>query len=41
MVVADEPFLEQALTDRSRNVRATAAELLSALPESALAARMA
>lgn len=38
---ADEPFLEQALTDRSRNVRATAAELLSALPESALAARMA
>jgi hypothetical protein len=37
----DEPFLEQALTDRSRNVRATAAELLSALPESALAARMA
>ncbi|MFI9099756.1 DUF5691 domain-containing protein [Streptomyces fildesensis] len=38
---ADEPFLEQALTDRSRNVRATAAELLSALPGSALAARMA
>ncbi|MEU0848817.1 DUF5691 domain-containing protein [Streptomyces flaveolus] len=38
---ADEPFLEQALADRSRNVRATAAELLSALPESALAARMA
>lgn len=37
----DEPFLEQALTDRSRNVRATAAELLSALPSSALAARMA
>ncbi|MEU2964979.1 DUF5691 domain-containing protein [Streptomyces ardesiacus] len=37
----DEPFLEQALTDRSRNVRATAAELLSALPRSALAARMA
>lgn len=37
----DEPFLEQALTDRSRNVRATAAELLSALPGSALAARMA
>ena len=37
----DEPFLEQALSDRSRNVRATAAELLSALPESALAARMA
>ncbi|MFE7774197.1 DUF5691 domain-containing protein [Streptomyces sp. NPDC057445] len=38
---ADEPFLEQALSDRSRNVRATAAELLSALPRSALAARMA
>ncbi|MEU9389141.1 DUF5691 domain-containing protein [Streptomyces sp. NPDC048324] len=37
----DEPFLEQALADRSRNVRATAAELLSALPDSALAARMA
>ncbi|MFD3678027.1 DUF5691 domain-containing protein [Streptomyces sp. NPDC058613] len=38
---ADEPFLEAALGDRSRNVRATAAELLSALPRSALAARMA
>ncbi|MFI9249183.1 DUF5691 domain-containing protein [Streptomyces sp. NPDC053069] len=38
---ADEPFLEQALADRSRNVRATAAELLSTLPASALAARMA
>ncbi|WP_328632605.1 DUF5691 domain-containing protein [Streptomyces sp. NBC_00356] len=38
---ADEPFLEQALTDRSKNVRATAAELLSALPRSALASRMA
>ncbi|MEU6654741.1 DUF5691 domain-containing protein [Streptomyces sp. NPDC046900] len=37
----DEPFLEQALSDRSRNVRATAAELLSALPNSALAERMA
>ncbi|MFD7705018.1 DUF5691 domain-containing protein [Streptomyces caelestis] len=37
----DEPFLEQALADRSRNVRATAAELLSALPGSALAQRMA
>ncbi|MFL4948610.1 DUF5691 domain-containing protein [Streptomyces sp. MMS24-I31] len=37
----DEGFLEQALADRSRNVRATAAELLSALPGSALAARMA
>ncbi|MFI1411633.1 DUF5691 domain-containing protein [Streptomyces sp. NPDC020707] len=38
---ADEPFLERALADRSRNVRATAAELLSALPGSALAGRMA
>ncbi|MFF4244083.1 DUF5691 domain-containing protein [Streptomyces sp. NPDC001822] len=38
---ADETFLEEALTDRSRNVRATAAELLSALPGSALAGRMA
>lgn len=38
---ADEPFLEQALSDRSRNVRSTAAELLSTLPGSALAARMA
>lgn len=38
---ADEPFLELALADRSRNVRATAAELLSALPGSALAGRMA
>ncbi|MFJ1644491.1 DUF5691 domain-containing protein [Streptomyces sp. NPDC088258] len=38
---ADEPFLEQALSDRSRNVRSTAAELLSALPGSAFARRMA
>ncbi|MEU1020175.1 DUF5691 domain-containing protein [Streptomyces sp. NPDC005898] len=38
---ADEPFLERALTDRSRNVRSTAAELLSSLPGSALAGRMA
>ncbi|MFJ6185466.1 DUF5691 domain-containing protein [Streptomyces sp. NPDC092295] len=37
----DEPFLERALSDRSRNVRHTAAELLSALPGSALAGRMA
>lgn len=37
----DERFLEEALSDRSRNVRSTAAELLSALPDSALAARMA
>ncbi|MCN9244918.1 DUF5691 domain-containing protein, partial [Streptomyces sp. RY43-2] len=39
--IADEPFLEESLSDRSRNVRATAAELLSALPDSALAGRMA
>lgn len=38
---ADEEFLEAALADRSRNVRATAAELLSALPASAFAGRMA
>ncbi|NKY13580.1 DUF5691 domain-containing protein, partial [Streptomyces somaliensis] len=38
---ADEEFLEGALSDRSRNVRSTAAELLSALPGSAFAARMA
>ena len=41
LCAADEPFLEQALSDRSRTVRATAAELLSNLPGSALAARMA
>ncbi|MFI2185504.1 DUF5691 domain-containing protein [Streptomyces sioyaensis] len=38
---ADEPFLERALSDRSRNVRATAAEFLSTLPGTAFAARMA
>ncbi|MBV6696507.1 DUF5691 domain-containing protein [Kitasatospora aureofaciens] len=38
---ADEPFLEAALGDRSKNVRATAAELLSTLPGSDLAHRMA
>ncbi|WP_344446947.1 DUF5691 domain-containing protein, partial [Kitasatospora nipponensis] len=37
----DEPFLEAALGDRSKNVRGTAAELLSTLPGSALGARMA
>lgn len=41
LAAEDEPFLEEALADRSRNVRSTAAELLSALPDSALAARMA
>lgn len=39
--LADEPFLENALTDRSRGVRAAAAELLAGLPGSALAGRMA
>ena len=38
---ADEPFLEAALADRSKNVRAAAADLLSAVPGSALATRMA
>ena len=38
---ADEPLLERALGDRSRTVRTTAAELLSTLPGSAFAARMA
>ncbi|MCK1795523.1 DUF5691 domain-containing protein [Streptomyces sp. XM4193] len=37
---ADEPFLDRALGDRSKNVRTTAAELLATLPESALARRM-
>uniref|UniRef100_UPI000A064748 DUF5691 domain-containing protein n=1 Tax=Streptacidiphilus rugosus TaxID=405783 RepID=UPI000A064748 len=37
----DEEFLEEALADRAKNVRATAAELLSTLPGSALSERMA
>src|SRR5262249_42913319 len=37
---ADEPFLEQALDDRSAAVRAEAAAYLSRLPSSALAQRM-
>lgn len=37
----DEEFLESALGDRAKNVRVTAAELLSTLPGSALAGRMA
>jgi hypothetical protein len=41
LCAADEPFLEQVLRDRSKMVRATAAELLSLLPGSALAGRMA
>lgn len=39
--LSDEPFLEQVLSDRSRNVRAAAAGLLTGLPGSALASRMA
>lgn len=38
--MADEPFLESALTDRSKEVRARAAELLRRLPQSRLVARM-
>jgi hypothetical protein len=37
----DEPWLESRLDDRSKQVRAVAAELLSRLPESALGRRMA
>jgi hypothetical protein len=37
----DEEFLEQALDDRAQDVRKLAAELLTALPESALSMRMA
>jgi hypothetical protein len=38
--MADEPLLENALDDRSKEVRARAAELLARLPESRLALRM-
>ena len=37
---ADEPFLEAALDDKRKEVRRTAAALLSRLPDSALARRM-
>ncbi|HNT76788.1 MAG TPA: DUF5691 domain-containing protein [Anaerolineae bacterium] len=37
---ADEPFLESTLDDRSKKVRALAAELLTLLPGSALVRRM-
>ena len=38
--IADEPFLEAALDDRAKTVRALAARLLTQLPESRLAQRM-
>jgi Family of unknown function (DUF5691) len=39
--MADEPFLEEALDDRAKDVRASAADLLKQLPKSRLCARMA
>ncbi len=39
--LADEPFLERALTDRSKSVRRSASRLLTLLPGSALSRRMA
>ena len=38
--MADEPFLEEALSDRSKDVRRIAAEQLASLPESRLCQRM-
>jgi hypothetical protein len=38
--MADEPFLESALDDRSKDVRRTAADLLAHLPDSRLVQRM-
>ncbi|MDQ3705848.1 MAG: DUF5691 domain-containing protein [Chloroflexota bacterium] len=38
--IDDEPFLESMLDDKSKQVRATAAGLLSSIPESRLLARM-
>jgi hypothetical protein len=38
--MADEPFLEKTLNDRSKEVRRTAAELLACLPESRFCQRM-
>ncbi|NNJ13273.1 hypothetical protein EKD04_023390 [Chloroflexales bacterium ZM16-3] len=40
LCMADEPFLEQALNDRSERVRKASADLLATLTESALSGRM-